>query len=238
MAHKDVDSQLDYFRATGPWWHREKVYPWNTVGPSIVAGNGAWSPPIPVVPVDAILDDVGHGDSGSTIAWVFLGVYAQVITTVAKEVTWQMCRIVKASEITLNANTGTSQGDDSKIYMADTSGFLVGDSVWVMDDDTTNGEQMEIASIQTNTSVDCTASMANDYTTAQNAKVYLVWRSGVDQYRAIWGKVMESSTKSHTKDVHHAPRWMEAGDGLLARGYGTEGSAVTFALTVLFDDET
>lgn len=226
-------------KAHSPGNHREKVYPWNAVGASIAAGNGAWSPCIPTVPVDAIVDDVGHGDTGSTVPYAFLGVYAQVVTTAAKEVTWEMFRIVKASEITLNANSGTSEGDDSKIYMTDTSGFKVGDFVWVMDDNTTNGELMTIASIQTNVSVDCDASMGQDYTTAQNAKVYLVWRANGhldDQYRSIWGKVMASNTKEHTKDIHHAPRVMEAGDGLLTRAYGTDSATVTIALTILYDD--
>lgn len=221
-----------------PGNHREKVYPWDTVGASISAGNGAWSPPIPTVPVDAIVDDVGHGDSGSTLTWNFLGIYGQVITTAAKEVTWQMFRIVKTSETALNADSGVSEGDDSKIYIADTSGFLVDDYVWVKDDNTTDGELQIVSVIDTNVSLDTTTSMAADYTTAQNAKCYLVWRGGAgnDQYRAIWGKIMASSAREHSKDTHHAARVMEAGDGLLARAYGTDSATVTIAITVLYDD--
>lgn len=238
--HKDLDSQEDFFRAMGPYYHREKVYPWDALGAAIVAGNGAWGASKVVVPVDAIISDYGHTGVGSTVDWYFVGVYVDIRATASKEVTWNIYRVVKISETALNSDSGTGQGaNDAKIYIADTSGFLVGDTVWVKDDNTTDGELMTIDTVTENTSLNCDASMVADYTTAQNAKVYLVWRSGMgnDEYRSIWGKVTLSSTKGMMKDLHHAMRRMEAGDGLVAKAYGIE-AAVTIGLSIIYDDVT
>jgi hypothetical protein len=73
--------------------------------------------------------------------------------------------------VALNASTGVSQPQPARIYIADTSTFQTGDTVWVKDNDTPAGETRIVTGITTNTYLTVGAALTEDYTVAQSASV-------------------------------------------------------------------
>lgn len=234
-----MDSVFDAKSLT-PGPHREKVYPFDSLGVAIDGVQNVWSGTIVVVPVDAIKVDYGWvvPAVGATASYHFIGLFIISKGNPTNAVAWQALRIVKVTETALSADSGVSQGDKKAVYIADTSKFQVGDIVWVVDDNTANGEIGEVNTITEDTSLNLVANMAADYTTAQNAKVYLVRREIANEYRCIWGLFAAANTKEIRKQLFHASRQFDAGDGVLMRVYDLENIAVPgqIYVTVIYDD--
>jgi len=234
-----MDSVFDAKSLT-PGPHREKVYPFNSLGAAIDGVQNVWSGTIVVVPIDAIKVDYGWvvPAVGATVSYHLCGLFIISKANPTNAVTWQALRIVKATETALSADSGVSQGDKKAVYIADTSKFLVGDIIWVVDDNTANGEIGKVNTITGDTSLNLVADMVEDYTTAQNAKVYLVRRETANEYRCIWGIFAAANTKEIGKFLFHADRQFAAGDGLLMRVYDVENVAAPgqIYVTVLYDD--
>lgn len=221
--------------------HREKVYPFNSLGAAIEGVQNTWSGVIVIVPVDAIKVDYGWvvPAEEATTDYKFTGLFIISKGNPLNAIAWQTLRVVKATETALDATSGDGEADASLVQIADTSKFLVDDWVWVKDDATPNGEIGKVADIATNDYLDLVDNLANTYTVAQNAKVYLVRRETANEYRSIWGVFAAASTKEIRKFLFHAGRQLRAGDGLLARVYDMEDVASPGQIyaTVIYDDE-
>jgi len=81
--------------------------------------------------------------------------------------------------VSLQADTGASQTDADRIYLtlANTANFVEGDWVRVYDDASTKGEIVQIQDISENgdsSYLETVSDLAQDYTTANNAKVQLL----------------------------------------------------------------
>jgi len=50
MSHHAADSEYDFFTSNGRGHHREKVYPYDALGATIVAGNTVWGGSKVVIP--------------------------------------------------------------------------------------------------------------------------------------------------------------------------------------------
>ena len=119
-----------------------------------------------------------------------------------------------------------------------TGDFLAGDYVWIVDDDTPNGELCEVDTIQADVSLTVVANLVGDYTTAQNAVVYLVHRGGAGSaYRSTWGKFAISSVNNTQIYRLHGYRNLAAGDGLLIRTWGISNADPTAYFSIIFSDE-
>lgn len=79
-----------------------------------------------------------------------------------------------AKSIALSSDTGVSQSNKDRIYVADTAPFTAGDNVRVTDDSEKTGEDLEVDSIVADTYLVSTTDMTKDYTTANNAKVRMI----------------------------------------------------------------
>ena len=235
-----VDSVFDA-KSIAPGAHREKIYPFDSLGAAIDGVQNVWSGTIVVVPVDAIKVDYGWvvPAVGVTANYHVAGLFIISKGNPTNAIVWQVLRIVKATETTLDATSGAGEGDASLVQIGDTSKFLVGDWVWVRDDATPNGEIGEVAGITTDDYLDLVGDLANAYTVAQNAKVYLVRRETANEYRCIWGMFAAANTKEIRKFLLHASRQFNAGDGVLMRVYDVENIAVPGQIyaTVLYDDK-
>ncbi len=219
--------------------HREKVYPFNSLGAAIDGVQNTWSGTVVIVPVDAIKVDYGWEVPavGATTDFTGLSIISKGSPTNA--IAWQTLRVVKATETALNATSGAGEADASLVQIADTSKFLVDDWVWVKDDATPNGEIGKVSAIVANDYLDLVDDLANAYTVAQNAKVYLARRATANEYRSIWGVFAAGNTKEIRKFLFHAGRQLRAGDGLLMRVYDMENVASPGQIyaTVIYDDE-
>jgi len=216
--------------------HREKVYPFDAIGALIVGTNGAWGDCKAVVPIDAIFPNYSWEATGTERGYNLIGVNLTPTANAAKQMTVQLFRIDKSSAVVLAADSGDAQANKDRVEIADTSGFLVDDIVWLYDDDTTDGEIGKVEAIVEDDYLDLTANMANDYTVAQNAKVYLIRRGTVDANRAITTPFSVASLKDMRTAWFHGARSMAAGDGVLARAYGLEAGNPTAAVAVIYDD--
>lgn len=222
--------------------HREKVYPFDSLGAAIDGVQNTWSGTVVIVPVDDIKVDYGWEvpAEGATIDYKFTGLFITSKGSPTNAIAWQTLRAVKATETALNATSGAGEADASLVQIADTSKFLVDDWVWVKDDAIPNGEIGKVSAIVANDYLDLVDDLANPYTVAQNAKVYLVRRETANEYRSIWGVFAAANTKEIRKFLFHAGRQLRAGDGLLMRLYDVENVASPGQIyaTVIYDDES
>jgi len=235
-----ADSVFDAKSIT-PGAHREKVYPFDSLGVAIDGVQNVWSGTIVVVPVDAIKVDYGWEVPavGSTQAYHLAGLFIISKANPTSAITWQALRIVKATETELDATSGFGEIDASLVQIGDTSKFLPGDWVWVRDDVTPNGEIGEVDAIVDGDYLDLVNDLANAYTVpGQNAKVYLVRRATANEYRCIWGLFAAANAKEIRKFLFHSNRQFDAGDGILMRVYDVENvaNAGQIYVTALYDD--
>ena len=213
--------------------HYEKVYPYDTAGISVTPGNQDWGETTVMIPIDGIKDDYGW-DTGDIIAYNIVGFEYMLSAGANKLNTIQYMRVVKATAQVLDGNAAGAQ---AVIPVPLTGDFLVGDQVWIVDDDTAAGELREIESIITDTSITVTAALTGTYTTAQNAVVYLARRKGETAYRTIWDKFAYNTTKSMIRHELHGHRAMASGDGLIARVFGIDDAAGIMDITIIFHAE-
>ena len=224
------DSLVGMIKDLLPGNHFEKNYPYNTAGISLIPGNTTWGETTIIIPVDGIIDDYGWA-GGDVTAYNIVGFDYMLSAGANKPNIIQYMRIVKASVQVLDNNAANGQ---AVIPVPLTGGFLVGDQVWIVDDDTAAGELREIDSIDTDVSITVTVNLTGDYTTAQSAKVYLVRRKGDTAYRTIWDKFAYATTKSMIRHNLHGRRSMSSGDGLLARAWGIDDATGVMDVTVIF----
>jgi len=226
----DVLEQLYTFFMPGD--HYEKAYPWDSVGVSVVAGNVAWGDTVVIIPTDTLKSDYGWTAGGSLVDYNLIGLKIASSANPANTNTWQVFRVDIATAELLNADSGLGEVPPDRIYIADTSGFLATDIIWVMDDASPNGELATVDSIVENTYLDTNTDFLNLYTEAQNAKVYLIRRIDTE-HRTVWGKFSASSVKDSQRFMLHAPRFFNAGDGLIARAYGLEGASTMYFTAII-----
>ena len=227
------DLVKDIVGATLAGNHREKVYPYDTVGALATPGNGAWGDTAVLVPVDAITDDYGW-DGGSPAAYNIVAILAmlEAVGGVGDPFTWQAIRIAKSTAQVLDGDAAAAQ----KIIPVPLTGdFAVDDWVWIVDDDTAAGELAKIASIQTDVSITTVDNLVGAYSTGQNAVVYLGRRAGGGEHSALWEKTSIADVKDMRRFLLHAPRSMEAGDGLVVRTYGIDNADPTARFSIAFD---
>ena len=216
-----------------PGDHYEKVYPYNTAGSRLIPGNAAWGETTVIIPIDGIKTDYGW-NTGDLTSYNITGFEYMLSAGANKPNVIQYFRIAKDTAQILDAGAASGQ---KVIPVPLTGDFLKGDQVWIVDDDTAAGELREIDSIITDTSITVTVNLSGDYTTAQNAVVYLVRRKGNSSYRAIWDKFAHNNTKSMIRHNLHGARSMESGDGVLARAYGIDDAAGVMDVTIIFHSE-
>jgi len=149
-------------KATQPGSHREILYPM-TSEVEVVAGASAWSGSYEVLPVNTFDSEYMWGAGGDKRSFYLVGIRLNSSANPTNPATLQLFRVIYLSATALNALSGNGQGDDSLIKIADTSGFLVGDIVWVMDDTTTDGQIGQVDVIDPNVSLDITDSLAVEY---------------------------------------------------------------------------
>lgn len=216
--------------------HREKIYPYDTVGGLVTCGNEVWGATIVTVPIDAITDDYGW-DTGTVVPYAVVGFSLIGVSAPAVQCTLQHFRVVKTSVQVLDVDSGLGETPADRIYVPLTGGFLVDDWVWVVDDDTGAGEISQIDAIVTDDYLDMDGDLAALYSVVQNAKVYLVRRvTDNGEYRCLWTDFSISTAKDLVFHPIHAHRQMEAGDGMIARGRSVETGAPTVRVTVVYDD--
>ncbi len=217
-----------------PGDHYEKIYPWDSVGVSVVAGNLAWGSVVVIIPTDTLTADYGWTGGGDLVDYVLNGFKIASSANPANTNTYQIFRVDITTLELLNATSGFGEANPDRIQIADTSGFLAADIIWVMDDASPNGEVATVDSIVVNDYLDTDTNFANAYTVAGNAKVYLIRRLGDgDAHRTIWGKFSSASVKESHRFMLHAPRHCHAGDGLIARAYGLEGASTMYLTAIL-----
>ena len=88
----------------------------------------------------------------------------------------------------LAANSGASQANPNRVEVADTAGWSAGDRLTVYDDDTATGEDREVTAVTADDYLTVDSNLANDYTTAQNAKVFKRPPVAIGKYNVKWGK--------------------------------------------------
>lgn len=210
--------------------HYEKVYPYDTAGVTLTPGNTVWGLTTVIIPIDAINNDYGWS-VGNVCSYKVVGFTYMLNAGASKPNTIQFFRVVKSTAQVLDDDALSTQ---AVIPVPLTGGFLVGDQVWIVDDNTAAGELREIDSIITDTSITVTVNLTGDYTTAQNAVVYLIRRKGSNSYRTIWDKFAHSNTKSVITHYLHSQRILEAGDGILARALGIDDASGVMLVSVKF----
>jgi hypothetical protein len=85
----------------------------------------------------------------------------------------------------LDQDSGAGEANPDRIYVPSTTGFSIGDQVWVLDNDTPRGELATIQNISTNNYLEVNANLKYNYATAQNALVSVV----SDTVRS-WGGIL------------------------------------------------
>ncbi len=148
-----VSGQETHFVGT----HRELIYPLITEA-QVVSGNGAWGGSYRIMPVATFDDEYLWGAGGTTVPFSLIGAYINSSAGNQFPCSLELFRVIYTSEIALNALSGAGEGDDSLINIGDTSDFLVGDIVWVMDATTTDGQIGQVDVIDANVSLDITDS--------------------------------------------------------------------------------
>lgn len=240
MAHKThQSSQLAAFKSLVPGDTREKIYPYDS-SITVVSVNGAWGLPKVIVPVNTLNDDYPW-TVGDVCPYHIIGLYVSASANQAIPAILQICRVVYTTETLLNATSGAGEAPADRIYVGSTAQFEVGDAVWIMDDSDQahlDGEVGIIASIDTDNYLDLVDNLTLAYTVADSAKVYLVRRGGAgnDEYRAMWFKYSAASAKDTRRFDSSLVRVVDAGDGLIIRGYG-EGGAPETDVNLIYDDD-
>ncbi len=72
----------------------------------------------------------------------------------------------------LDATSGAGEVNPDRIQIADTSGFVEGDEVFLFDDITHDGEVLRVSAIVANDYIKTSTNIVGDYTVARNARVY------------------------------------------------------------------
>ncbi|MBA7647420.1 hypothetical protein ES703_55192 [subsurface metagenome] len=239
MTHKHTDSQLEAFEQLVPGDNREKIYPYNS-SITVVSANGAWGLPKVIVPINTLTDDYPW-TVGSVCPYHLAGLYISASAFQAIPATLQMLRAVYVTETLLDQDSGVSQpgGERNRIYVGSTAKFQTGDAIWVMDDTNTDGEVGIISSIVTDDYLVLAADLTLDYDIdTENAKVYLCRRGGAgnEEYRSIWFKFSSANAKDTRRFDMHIIRVVDAGDGVIMRGYG-EGGAPSTDVNLVYDDD-
>ncbi len=72
----------------------------------------------------------------------------------------------------LDATSGAGEVNPDRIQIGDTSGFVVGDEVFLYDDVTHDGEVLRVLAIVANDYIKTSTNIVGDYTVARNARVY------------------------------------------------------------------
>ena len=72
----------------------------------------------------------------------------------------------------LDATSGAGEINPDRIQIADTSGFVAGDEVFLFDDVTHDGEVLRIQAIVANDYIETETNIVGDYTVARNDRVY------------------------------------------------------------------
>lgn len=219
-----------------PGIHREKVYPFDSVGTTITCGIGAWGATKILVPIDGIFDNYGWEASGTPLIYAWVGVNLISVSDPSKQATLQFFRIPKTTVEILDQDSGVSQVNKNRVYVGSTALFKVDDRVWLTDDDTSDGEIGKVTSIVEDDYITLAADLTNDYTVAQNAKVYLIRRVTEDDYRCIWLGYSAVTTKEILPMRFHAARQLQAGDGILCRGYCVDAADPEINVVVVYDD--
>lgn len=229
-------SEAAFFELMSPGNHREKIYPFDSFS-QVVAGAAAWGSTAVLLPVNTLaIDDYGYAGAGTPHEFFWLGFYCHISANAARVSTVQMLRVIYATETALDALSGNGQVDDTLIQIADTSDFEVDDYVWIRDDTTTGGEIAKVTGVTTNDYLTTDTSLSVEYDHGDGGKVYLVRRAGAgnDQYRSIWASIGLANTKQSHKCFFHRGRWMNDGDGIIARAYGLDGAS-TLELRIIYD---
>jgi len=221
-----------------PGAHREKVYPYDTLGGIIVCGNTVWGDTVSIVPVDGLLAGYGWEVGGDPLPYHIVGFDIVSKSNPTVQYVLNFIRLVKTSAQVLNVDSGLGEAPADRIYVPLTGGFEVDDWVWVVADDELGGELSQIDSIDPDNYLDMDGDLAALYATAENAVVYLVRRLTYEgQYRSIWTSFSAASTKEMQHVTLHAGREMEAGDDLIARGISSEAGTPEVYVTVVYDDQ-
>lgn len=234
----DSDGVIDIY----PKDSREKIYPWNSDGVTVTAGAlNTWGDPAVIVPVDGITQNYGYEPPmpvGAIIPYKLVGIWIRSTANPQVTCAWNIFRIIKGTDDTLDADSGAGEPNPDRIYIPDTSGYILYDLVWVSDDNTTDGEIRRVDAIQP-TYLDLDANLNNAYTVAQNAKVYLIRRRECPALNVNWGKQRASGTNAVRRISFYAPKQYAAGDGVLAGAYDLLNSATpnAMSMTVIFDSE-
>lgn len=216
--------------------HYEKTYPWDSIGTTVVAGNTVWGASVVIIPTDTLKSDYGWTAAGDLVPYVVVGFQVASSANPTNTNVFQIFRVDITTLELLNGTSGFGVANPDRILIADTSGFLDGDVIWVMDDNSLDGEIAVVESIVENTHLDTDKDFLNAYTVVANAKVYLLRRVDTE-HRTIWGKFSAATVKDSQRFILHAPRLLNAGDGLIARAYGIEGAS-TIYITALLHTET
>lgn len=215
--------------------HREKVYPYDTLGALLVCGNTVWGDVVEVVPIDGITADYGW-NTGAILDYSIVGfdIISKVGPTVQCVLNFN--RVVKATVQTLDVDSGLGETPADRIYVPLTGDYLVGDWVWVYDTDDT-GELSKIESIATDDYLDMDGDLTKLYETAKAAKVYLIRRmTDHGEYRSTWTTFSAASAKEMQHITLHDHREMDTGDGIIGRGISSEAGTPEVYVSVIFDD--
>jgi len=238
LSKESLNDLLEEVQGLSAGHHREKIYPYDTVGGLVACGDEAWGPTIVTVPVDGITDDYGW-DGGSALSYAVVGFSLIGVAVPAVQCTLQHLRVVKASLQVLDEDSGSGQaGEEKRIHVPLTGGFLVDDYVWVVDDTLVGGEICKIAAIVTDDYLEAAVNLTGDYDIdTENAKVYLVRRLTTNgEYRSLWTDFSVSSAKDLVFHPIHTHRQMASGDGMISRGRSVEAGEPTVRVTVVYDD--
>lgn len=226
-GHKVIDDVLTS--------HLEKVYPYDTLGATIVCGNTVWGDIAEIVPIDGIVTNYGW-DAGVILDYAVVGLDIISKASPTVQCVLNFCRVVKASCQVLDVDSGLGEANPDRIFVPLTGSFEVGDWVWVFDTDDT-GELSQIESIVTDDYLDMDGNLTKLYETAKAAKVYLIRRNTFHgEYRDIWTAFSAASTKEMQHIMLHAHREMEAGDGIIGRGISSEAGTPEVYVTIVYDD--
>lgn len=214
--------------------HYEKTYPLpdgeGTAGALISLSSDAddnldaalttqeyYGEPKSIVPADVGGDFAVNG-------WRLVGVVLHADTTLV-DFKWELLRVVKATEAARDAGNEWNEGALALTVAADLgANFQDQDLVWITSDEYPEGEIVRVNGAPVGDVVtierETVFGMANPnglrWVHATNPKMYLC-RRPAGGYRRSHGWFSAASAKEISVQRFHAPRVMEANDGLIAR---------------------
>ena len=179
--------------------------------------------PKSIVPVDV-------GGDFATNGWRLIGVVLHSDTTTI-DFKWELLRVVKATEAARNAGNPWSEGALALTVATGLgANFQDQDLVWICSDEYPDGEIVRVNGAPAGDIVTIareTVTMANPnglrWNHATNPKMYLC-RRPAGGYRKTHGWYSAASAKEILIERFHAPRVLEANDGLIARIINTTNS--------------